>query len=185
MHKKGQDGVDLARLVLESTTWIELPFTAEENETVCTLERLDGADKAYDAMGFILRDKKAPLYVESKNYSSAGAQGTAYVEFLANAYSVTARDILRKKVDGNREFMWFTTHPFSLTKWSDLVSPGEIKNALSAHPDALNGEPIDEDVLHLVSERLWLINVHHKQADLTLTAEELSKVEGLLNRKRR
>lgn len=185
MHKKGQDGVDLARLVLESTTWIELPFTADDNETVCTLERLDGADKAYDAMGYILREQKAPLYVESKNYTTTGAQGTAYSEFLANAYSITARDVLVKKVDGNREFMWFTTHPFSLKKWNDLVSPAEVREALRVHSDALNGDCIDDDVLLTVSRRLWLINVHHKQAELTLSAEELSKIEGLLNRKRR
>ncbi|MCB8914009.1 hypothetical protein KUG88_28320 [Rhodococcus rhodochrous] len=185
MHKKGAEGVDLARLILESTTWIELPFDAADNETVCTLERLDGEDKAYDAMGFILREPKVPLYVESKNYDVTGNQGADFSEFLANAYSITARDLIRKKVDGRREFMWFTTHPFSLNRWSDLVSPGEIKRALANHPEVLDGEGINLDVLSIVSDRLWLINVHHKQSELTLSAEELNRIEALLNRKRR
>ncbi|WP_433579700.1 hypothetical protein [Nocardia brasiliensis] len=186
MHKKGAEGVDLARRILESTTWIELPFDVADNEPVCTLTLLDGSEKAFDATGFIFRETKDLLYVEAKNYdSSGGKQAADFIEFLANAYSVTARDINLNGVDARREFMWFTTHPFSLNKWPDLVSAGSIAEALKTHPEVLAGKEIDHSVLSVVEDRLWLIVAHRKQTDLTLTAEELCKIEALLNRKRR
>jgi hypothetical protein len=185
MHKKGMEGVDLARKVLESTTWIELPFDASDNERICTLDLLDGTDKSFDAMGYILREPKAPLYVEAKNFdSSGGTQNTEYQKFLANAYSITAKD-LQSGTDGKREFMWFTKHPFNLNKWTQLISVGEISGALGLHSNVLGGAQPDPDIMKLVSDRLWLIVVHHKQSELTLTFDELGRVEALLNRKRR
>jgi hypothetical protein len=185
MHKKGEKGVDLARKILESTTWIELPFDSAENERVCTLDLLNGSDKCYDAMGYILRKPKTPLYVEAKNYdSSGGKQNGEYKEFLANAYSITAKD-LGSGTDGNREFMWFTKHPFSLEKWRDLTSMTEISAALQLHPDVLNGSEPNAEIMKTVSDRLWLIVVHHKQTELTLSADELGRIEGMLNRKGR
>lgn len=186
MHRKGEQGVQLARRILESTTWIELPFDSADNETVCTLKRLDDKDKAFDCFGFILRERKDLLYVEAKNYDSdGGKQAADYSEFLANAYSVTARDIEVDKLDARREFMWFTKHPFSLNKWPDLTSETAITDALGKHREALDGRAIDPRTLSLVSSRLWLIVAHEKQTDLALSAEELSRVEAMLNRKRR
>jgi hypothetical protein len=185
MHEKGRQGVDLARKILESTTWVELPFDASDNERVCTLDLLDGTDKSFDAMGFILRESKAPLYVEAKNFDSyGGTQNTEYQEFLANTYSITAND-LATGTDGKREFMWFTKHPFNLKKWVDLISIGEIASALQLHPEVLNGAAPDPDIMKIVSDRLWLIVVHHKQSELTLSHTELSQVEAILNRKGR
>lgn len=186
MHKKGAEGIDLARKLLESTTWIELPFDSADNEPVCTLTRLDGKDKAFDASGFIFREKKDLLYVEAKNYDSTGGKQPAeFVEFLANSYSITARDIRVSGVDARREFMWFTTHPFSQNKWPELTNASSIIDALSQHPEALAGNAVDHDVLSLVEDRLWLIVAHRKQTDLALSADELCRIEALLNRKRR
>ena len=186
MHLKGAEGVQLARHLLESTTWIELPFDSSDNEPVCTLQLMDGTDKAFDCMGYILRDKKDLLYVEAKNYDSdGGKQSAEYQEFLANSYSITARDIEVNKTDARREFMWFTKHPFSLNKWSDLTSEKAISDALKKHPQVLNGVAVNPTTLSLVADRLWLIVAHAKQVDLSLSAEELSKIEALLNRKKR
>lgn len=185
MHAKGMEGVDLARQILESTTWIELSFTAADNEPVCTLERLDGIDKAFDAMGAIFREKKTLLYVECKNYDVVGNQAADYTEFLANAYSITARDIQIKGLDARREFMWFTTHPFSQTKWSRLAAASEIRAALEVHPEVLDGGSVDDDILATVADRIWLLIVNHKQAELTLSSIELNSIEGILNRKGR
>lgn len=185
MHKKGEQGVDLARKILESTTWIELPFNASDNEAVCTLPLMDGTVKCFDAMGFIFREPKTPLYVEAKNYdSSGGDQNTGYIEFLANAYSITAKD-LNSGTDGKREFMWFTKHPFSLKRWAHLISVTAIGEALQAHPNVLNGSEPNAEIMKTVSDRLWLILVHHKQTELTLSADELGRIEGMLNRKGR
>jgi hypothetical protein len=183
VQKKGMDGVDLAKRWLESTTWIELPFDVYNNAPVCTLRRLDGKVKRYDLFGSIHHDRPIPLYVEVKDYDSAGGkQAEEYWEFLANAYSITAQD-LKDGEDARREFMWITRHPFSSTDWSELTSAERIKKALEKQPAALNGDAVDADLLAKVSERLWLLVLHKRQEGLMLTAEELSLVESKLNRK--
>lgn len=177
------DGVDLAQRWLESTTWIELPFNVYDNSAVCTLTKLDNSVKRYDLFGSIFTKPNKPVYVEVKNYdSSGGKQPAEYVEFLANAYSITAKD-LESGQDGRREFMWVTTHPFSLTGWATLTSPSAIKDALGKHPDVLDGKNIDVDLLDLVSDRLWLLVLHRRQEELMLTREELSLIEAQINRK--
>lgn len=177
------DGVRLAKRWLESTTWIELPFNVYDNAPVCTLERLDGKKKRYDLFGSIFREPQTPLYVEVKDYdSSGGKQGTEYWEFLANAYSVTAKDI-KDGEDGRREFMWITRHPFQLTSWSELTSPARIAEALEKHPEVLADLKADPTLLATVSDRLWLLVVHKRQDELVLTPQELADVEGKLNRK--
>lgn len=184
VQKDGMDGVDLAKRWLESTTWIELPFEVYNNAPVCTLRRLDGKVKRYDLFGSIHTHPPTPLYVEMKDYDTAGGkQGAEYWEFLANAYSITAQDITDGE-DARREFMWITRHPFNSTDWATLTSAERIKKALEDHhPKALNGETINADLLATVSDRLWLLVLHKRQEELMLTAEELSIVESKLNRK--
>ncbi|MGS2619674.1 hypothetical protein ACVCAH_35105 [Micromonospora sp. LZ34] len=184
VQKKGMDGADLAKRWLESTTWIELPFDVYNNAPVCTLRRLDKKVKRYDLFGSIHTSPPTPLYVEVKDYdSSGGKQGIEYWEFLANAYSITAQD-LKDGQDARREFMWITRHPFNSTDWVKLTSAERIKTALeSHHREALDGEPIDADLLATVSDRLWLLVLHKRQEGLMLTAEELALVESKLNRK--
>jgi hypothetical protein len=183
VQKKGMDGVDLAKRWLESTTWIELPFDVYNNAPVCTLRRLDGNVKRYDLFGSIHHERPIPLYVEVKDYDSAGGkQAEEYWDFLANAYSITAQD-RKDGEDARREFMWVTRHPFSSTDWSELTSAERIKKALEKQPLALNGDAVDADLLAKVSERLWLLVLHKRQEGLMLTAEELSLVESKLNRK--
>lgn len=184
VQQDGIDGVALAKRWLESTTWIELPFDAYNNAPVCTVRRLDGKVKRFDLFGSIHTVPPTPLYVEVKNYDTAGGkQGAEYWEFLANAYSVTAQD-LKDGEDARREFMWITRHPFNQTDWATLTKADRVKQALEDHhPEALNGEQINVDLLAVVTERLWLLVVHLRQEGLMLTAQELSIIEGQLNRK--
>lgn len=183
VQKDGMDGVDLAKRWLESTTWVELPFDAYNNGPVCSLRRLDGKVKRYDLFGYIHTEPPTLVYVEVKNYDSVGGkQGAEYWEFLANAYSIAAQDI-KDGEDARREFMWITRHPFQQTQWATLTAPERIKTALGQHPEVLNGDPINADMLATVSARLWLLVLHKRQEELMLTAEELSLVESKLNRK--
>lgn len=177
------DGVDLAKRFLESTTWIELPFDVYDNAAICTLERLDGKVKRFDLFGSIFTEPSTPLYVEVKDYdSNGGTQGQEYWEFLANAYSITARD-RKKNEDGRREFMWITRHPFNQTHWSSLTDPSRIEQALAKHPECLAGESIDSDLLAQVAQRLWLVVLHKRQEKLMLSPRELNIIESQLNRK--
>lgn len=183
VQKDGWDGVELVKRWLESTTWIETPFDAYDNAPVCTLERLDGTVKKYDLFGSVFTSPVTPLYVEVKSYTGPGGKQPAeYWQFLANAYSITARDIA-KGADARREFMWVTTHPFEQTVWATLTSPDRVAAALGKHPEVLGGTQATPSLLATVSERLWLLVMHRRQENLMLTAQELALVEAQLNRK--
>ncbi|MFT3899608.1 MAG: hypothetical protein QM728_05085 [Gordonia sp. (in: high G+C Gram-positive bacteria)] len=195
MHQLGLEGVHLAQKILESTTWIELPMVASHNENACALDMLDGSEKVFDAAGHILRDPMTQLYVECKNYTTAGNQATEYKEFLAHAYSHTAYQIEERKRDPGVEFMWFTTHPFGVTGWSDLTSMSAVRAAIAEYSGLLGEVPdstgamvprqVDDEIARKVAERVWLVTVSHRQTELTLTPAELSSIEGILNRKGR
>ncbi|WP_406410436.1 hypothetical protein OG923_18170 [Streptomyces halstedii] len=180
-HKAGEKGVALAKQYLEGTTHIELPFDAYETPEQTTLIRLDGKRKAYDLAGHNITTRR-PLYVEVKKYNVVGKQPVEYIEYLANAYSITARDVA-EGLDRKREFMWITWHPFHQTKWSKLTSKSEIEDALSEYPECLNGEEISGGVVDLVAGRLWLLMLNNRQEDLFLTREELYRVQATLQRK--
>lgn len=184
IQKAGFDGADFTKRWLESTTWVELPFDVYDNEELCTPEILDGTVQGFDLFGYIHTKPKTPVFVESKNVNSAGGkQGADFIEFLANAYSVTARSLQKYKADSRFEFMFVTRHPFNTTNWSSHLRPSSIKEALGKHPEKLHGQQVDDDLLKKVSDRLWLLVVHEKQEKLMLTASEISKIESLLNRK--
>lgn len=183
IQEQGRSGVIRTKRWLESTTWIELPFNAYHNQSLCRLTRLDGETKLYDLFGYIFGTPPVPVYVEAKNYTSAGGKQPAeFQQFLANAYSITARD-LADDGDGMRQFMWVTTHPFSMTDWNDQLTPGQIQKSLDKHPNVLAGKHVDVDVLKLVSERVWLLVLHEKQEKFLLTPQELHLIEAQLNRK--
>ncbi|HZJ48849.1 MAG TPA: hypothetical protein VFD97_07430 [Acidimicrobiia bacterium] len=181
-HKSGEEGLDFTKRWLESTTWVELGFDAYTNPAVCTLERLDGKKKVWDLFGSIFHSPPTPLYVENKAYNNVGSQPAEYLEFLANAYSHTAK-ALKDGPDPRYEFMWVTTHPFDQTAWPTLTSPERIKKALDKDPGACGEGGPDLSTLSLVSNRVWLLVLHERQNNLLLTPSELSNVEGLLNRK--
>ena len=184
VQQKGIDGTDLAKRWLESTTWIELPFDAYHNAPICTLTRLDGKKKVYDLFGMIHGNPKTPLYIESKGYDSTGGkQAKEFWEFLANAYSITAKD-LKDGEDARREFWWITRMPFSSTDWADLTSAERMKTALEEHhSEALAANEIDVDTLATAAARVEVFVVNRRQEDFMLTAQELALVEGALNRK--
>ncbi|GAB3959263.1 hypothetical protein [Micromonospora vulcania] len=184
VQQKGIDGADLAKRWLESTTWIELPFDAYHNAPICTLMRLDGKKKVYDLFGWIHGSPKTPLYIESKGYDSVGGkQAKEFWEFLANAYSITAKD-LKDGEDALREFWWITRMPFSSTDWADLTTAERMKTALEEHhSEVLPDGDIDVDTLATAAARVEVFVVNRRQEDFMLTAQELALVESTLNRK--
>lgn len=184
-QKAGFDGTDFTKRWLESTTWVELPFDAYDNEVFCTPEILDGTVQGFDLFGYIhTKPKRTPLYVESKNVNSTGgSQAADFIEFLANAYSVTAQHMRKYKVDPRCEFMFVTRQPFNIGNWSSHLEPSSIKTALGKHPEKLGDQEISEDLLKTVSDRLWLLVVHERQERLMLTGSEISLIESLLKRK--
>lgn len=158
-----------------------LPHTVYDNEGLCTLQRLDGQVKRYDLVGYFLTGGHRPVSVESKKVTGVGSQPAEYQEFLANAYSVTKRQL--QIADDRREFMWVTWHPFDQTKWAKLRSRSEIRAALATHSQVLGGEEVDDAVVELVAERLWLVPLHDRMEELLLEPHELYPALQALGRR--
>lgn len=182
-HVVGQEGVRLVKRYLESTTHLALPHTIYDNEGLCSLEKLDGKVKRYDLVGHFITGTHRPVAVESKKVTGVAGQPAEFAEFLANAYSVTARQS-QVSADDLREFMWVTWHPFAQKKWMSLRDEEELKEALAAHPEVLAGEDVDDKIVRKVSERLWLVPLHARVEELLLEPRELWSVLGVLDRRR-
>ena len=180
----GLVGVKNAQRFLESTTYIVLPWNVYEDMNQTTFVRLDKKPKRYDLAGHFLGERRRPLAVENKAYTTVGSQPEDYTEYLANAYSITAREC-EDGVDTEREFMWLTTHPFAQGKWPRLRSSAEIAEALKKHPEALAGREVSNELLDKVSKRLWLIPMHDRHGELVLERGELFKIHETLARKGR
>lgn len=184
-HEKGRKGVILTKRWLESTTHLELPSDAYDFAPECRVTCLDGSKKLFDLKGWFFKNKRT-VWVENKAVSGERKQPQQYPLFLAIAYSATAHEIKTGGADPRWEFMWVTTHPFTLPSWTTLTKPSSIRKALEGPGSSLlNGEPIDEDILKLVADRIWLLVLNERQKDLTLKQSELSKVESVLKRKKK
>jgi hypothetical protein len=185
IQQDGIDGVELAKRWLESTTWIDLPFDVYTNTYQCTVQILgDKRFKRFDLAGHILTSPPTSLYVEVKNYTTQSGLEDHFKEFLANSYSAIAhqRDGIG---DSGCEFMFVTTHPFSLGQWSKALDASRVQDALEKLPEKLAGKSIDVDLLGDVTKRVWLLVFHPKQETLMLSAGELAQMEAILNRKAR
>ena len=187
-HEEGRKGVFRTKRWLESTTHIELNFDAYDWSTECTVTCLGTSAnggpnlQTFDLKGLIFKSKSM-LFVENKTYTTVGSQAKDYHDFLAIAYSATAAEIARLG-DPRWEFMWVTTFPFAQKQWTKLTKRSQMKKALEQDQTGLlGGEEIDEDILDLMADRIWLLVLHKRQHDLTLTPKELSMIEAKLNRK--
>lgn len=186
-QETGREGVFRAKQYLESTTHLQLPWTAYDHESMCKRQRLDGSKKVYDLAGFFLGRRRHPLFVEAKKYSVVGSQGTMYTEYLADIYSIIAR-ARENDMDDDAEFMWITWHPFSQNKWVKLIDHEYVREAVREHAERLklptneDEVEIDDDLCRLVSRRLWLLVLSDRQHELVLSPEELKL--AMMNLKR-
>jgi hypothetical protein len=178
-QERGREGAKIAQRWLEATTFIELPLNSYKNEPQCTVVCLDGSPKAFDLVGYFYDDDHTPVSVEVKNVTSDDHLREHFQEFLAVAYSSTAR------LDEGRNFMWVSWHPFGpMSRWASLSSMNEIQLALQAHPQLLGGQTVDLNILKLVSERVWVLTFNERQQALSLDVDELGLVQATLKRKK-
>lgn len=183
-QEAGRDGVFLTKKWLEATTFIEMPLNAYEHPARCDVELLGGEVKKFDLVGSYLTGDKAPIVVESKAYTTAGAQTAAYKQFLVDAYSATKRRLNSKLKDDRTEFMWVTTHPFGRTdNWRNLETEDYLRTVLGENLGFLDGEDIDEQTVRLVAQRVWLLVRNPKQDQITMDSNEVNQVCTLLKRR--
>lgn len=178
-QESGRRGVFNTKTWLESTTHIQLPFDVYSFTSQCAVTCLNDKVEAFDLYGLI-STRGVPLYVENKAYTAVGNQPKSFDEFLAIAYSATAKEIQRVG-DWKAEFMWVTTHPFSQTVWPTLTTRERMAQALEDDDtDIINKTKVDDALLTLVSQRIWLLVLNDRQHELTLSASELHLVQGAL-----
>lgn len=181
-HEQGRTGVFAAKTWLESTTYLSLGLDAYRFAPGCTVTCLDDSKQTFDLRGQIY-ERHHELFVEVKTYTVVGGQKKAYDDFLAIAYSATAKQ-MEDVGDPKAEFMWVTTYPFDQGKWLSLTSRERIKKALERDQSGiLGGRALDEELLTTMSDRIWLLVLNERQHELTLTPSELSSVESVLQRK--
>lgn len=181
-QEQGRRSVARTKRWLEATTYVELPFNVYENDALCEIELLEGT-KRFDMYGFMLGDNRREVYVENKDYSAERDQYRQFQEFLATAYSATARR-LKSASDRKTEFMWVTTHPFKMSRWSGLGSHTEMNDALARNTHLLGGSAVDEALARLVASRVWVLVVNQRQVEISLTHEEVGQVLTMLGRKK-
>ncbi|MFD6516599.1 hypothetical protein [Rhodococcus sp. NPDC060176] len=184
-QEQGRIGARTAQRWLEATTFVELPWNSYKNEALCEVECLNDSVKVFDLAGYFLKEERTPVSVEVKNVTTDSHLREKYHEFLAVAYSSTARRLSKSRADDKRNFMWVSWHPFGpMNRWAHLESPDEIQTALSSHKELLGDHEVDQQILRTVSERTWVLTFNPKQESLSLDADELAKVLTALPRKK-
>lgn len=183
-QERGRDGVLIIRRWLESTTYLDLSFNCYANPALCEIQHMGEAPKEFDLAGFFLLDPLKPVSVECKRYSSPGHQAKEFETFLAISYGAALRRMKNKQRDEERQFVWATSHPFALTKWSKLTDINELRTAVSNNQDVAGKEPFDEDLGRKVIERIWILVWNEKQEKLSLSTEEVLSVWQVLKRRK-
>jgi hypothetical protein len=128
----------------------------------------------FDLVGSVLDENGGTgntLYVECKNYSEAGNQGTLYDEYLAVCYSAFVRWSRQVDAPMDVEFMWATTHPFAQTNYAQLTTASQIEAACAAHPDRLGDDTFDSSIAQQLEPRLWLAIVNSRVEEMIMGIE--------------
>lgn len=180
-HETGREGAYRAKVWLESTTRLAVPWTSYDLETAPYLRilRPDGTAHRFDLAGHFLDSAMGGrrFLAEVKNYTLAGAQGAQYARYLADCYYAT----LQFGRDYPLEFMWITWHPFRVTNWTSLCGDKRVvRAAISDHSHHLCGRDIDDEFCEAVADRLWLIVLSTRQErDLVPTSEMVAHIRSI------
>lgn len=184
LHELGREGVLRIRRWLDSTARFSMSHTAYDLDldrnpyTQVRVEQLNGTFENFDLVGDI-RDERGKkghtVYVECKNYTSAGNQGVLYAEYLATCYSAF---VAKHKALGHPpsvEFMWVTTHPFAQTNFAKLTDKATIADACAdeTHKKRLGDDSYDPDLGELLAKRLWLVVVNDRMLDEMIMGDDL------------
>lgn len=150
------------------------PPTPPSTEVTARFERFDLVGTRLDENGA----SGNTLYVECKEYSSAGAQGPMYDEYLAVCYSAFVHRSRSVSAPADVEFMWATTHPFAQGNYVNLTAAAQVKAACESHQDRLGGEAFDESIAAQLAPRLWLAIVNRRVDEMIMGLELRKAVVG-------
>lgn len=174
----GIDGADRAKRWLEGTTRVLHVWTNPEDENKLTFSWTTNGHFSFDLGGTLqgaeLHGKN--FYAEVKKYATAGNQGTEYQKYLAKCYLA-----LQQRPEMCDHFMWITWAPFSVSKWSKLMTADYVAEAVKGkhHRNrTLGADDAEPNLAHCaaVAHRLWLIVLSDKQEVLRLTEAERGEI---------
>ncbi|OZC82917.1 hypothetical protein CH274_08045 [Rhodococcus sp. 06-418-5] len=186
-QEKGREGARLARVWLERTTRVKVPWMNPDEAAVSklTLKKAQpvGTSKtfSFDLGGYFRGESidNQTFLAECKNYDTAQDQGTHYVKFLCACYRAVS---LGHTLADN--FLWIAFAPFNVTIWDQQTKPEKIKEAVLKHPTYNFKESenpaaeIDDEIVAEVSKRLWILILSEKQIEnLVLTSEHHGVIE--------
>jgi hypothetical protein len=175
-QERGRDGVRLAKAYLESTGRADVVFDNPSKgaahlkftkEKFAQTPDAQGAGFSFDCGGILQGEgvEGMTFLAEVKKYATEGGQGSEYTLFLAKCYRAIA--ISPRHAD---KFLWITWHPFSQTKWSQLLAWEHMKDVISksekAKEIAVGESGIDDDLCKSVAGRLVIIVLSDRQLDI-------------------
>ncbi|MEU2200599.1 hypothetical protein [Isoptericola sp. NPDC019482] len=179
----GRAAVASVKRWLEATTYIALEWDVYNYVQYCSVEHL-GGHKRLDLAGSYLTGTRDLVYVESKRYTTAASARSLYgqfQDFLAVAYS-HALFQRTKPHPQIAHWYWVTYHPFELTRWAQLESPGELTAAVTA-ASYVPDDAVDTTLIHEVASRITVLVYNPKMERFTMTPQEVQRVLGHLERK--
>jgi hypothetical protein len=182
-QEAGREGVRRAKRWLEASCRAEVKWDNPKFGQKLQFDKADGSNSfSFDFAGTLMGGdlEGEEFYAEVKKYINAADQATHYSAFLAQCYR--AYDESPHRCD---HFMWITWSPFNVTKWDTLMTPSEVKDAVTKHPDiALGDAEADDAACAEVAKRLWLIVLSDKQEELVIDPEHRLEVVAFLQRRR-
>lgn len=181
VHKIGERGAKRIRAWLDSTYRFRIDqsvydFDPEGNPYTKvrvpqlqpdTFERFDLVGNLLDEDGRVGRT----IFIECKQYSEAGNQGTLYDEYLAVCYSAFVSLSRGIAAPADLEFMWATTHPFAQTNFSKLTKAEQIQRACETHSTRLGGQDFDPTIAEQLESRLWISIVNDRVEEMIMGRE--------------
>jgi hypothetical protein len=191
-HALGEMGAKRIYRWLNSTGRFNMSHTAYDLDPQsgqptdhCRVEQLNGSVEKFDLFGELLGKDAKPgdrIYVECKNYESAANQGKLYREYLAVCYSAFYRRWEAASAEPSEQYMWATSHPFSLSEWAGLCKFEAIQAACQdpEYVPRLGGKGFDADVARALAPRLWLSIVNGRVEEMMMGDELLGAVRAAM-----
>lgn len=200
IHKIGEEGAYRIRRWLDSTFRFRIDRSVHDLDAdgnpypMMRLPQLprrnadgeltSGHFERFDLRGMLLDANGQPgrtLWVECKEYSSAGNQGTLYDEYLAVCYSGFVKSGQDVQAPPDWDFMWVTTHPFAQTLYTRLTTAEQIKTACEAHPHRLGDHEFDMSIAQQLAPRLWLSIVNPRVEEMMMGPKLRKAVIGTID----
>jgi hypothetical protein len=173
-HESGREGIKRVRRLLDGTMRFRLPYDVYGSPERVVLPLLaDGERKHFDLSGDLMDEDGQPgpeIYVESKNVKGAGDQAAGFKNFLAHAYSATARKTADLGLDPKVEFMWATTCPWKGDGFREVATEQALRAAIESTDETVipTAHNVDDGIVRLVADRLWVWVISERQEEMVM-----------------